>query len=138
MKRFIVLAALACGCDDSQVSDKAAEILQYGAVRASVTCATAEINGACEDASPPNVRANMQRGADGSCIVRLFATGDNGLFNIGIIGRFESAAEDCSFSHGSNTWSVANGEMLVERAGCSANVYDLDTECSGYNLEAFD
>lgn len=158
MKKFFVSAVLVItGCDDAFVAEnidvltcsllppwvadctsdevhgKALDMLQFGLVEAKVTCASVPFH-APDDCGPSETDATYvaHRLADGSAFITL----DEQTF---LLGRVEAAAGTLSVVHprqAHDTWYVSEGQLFVHKEGCADIVVDIETECTGYNLDA--
>ena len=121
-------------CASEEVHDKAISLLQFGLVEAKVTCSDVPYH-ATDDCRVSRREATYvgHRLADGSG----FVTVDQQMF---LLGSIEPAAANLSAvhpSHPDDTWYLADGELVVHKDGCTDIVVNLETECTGYNLEAF-
>lgn len=136
MRRAMLLASLAFGCDDPDVSAKALDLLAFGGMQAKVVCAGVSYPaGGMSDCDPIGDETySGHRFADGSAFVTLSGTP---VF----WGRSEPEAAEMEFVFPSLTpvtFSVAEGELTVSRASCTPVVVDISTSCTGFNLEAFE
>lgn len=130
-----VLPPWMADCASEEVHDKALSLLQFGMVEAKVTCEDVPFhsNDSCDVSSRSDATYAGHRLADGSAFVTL----DQQMF---LLGRVEADAANMSVVHPRrplDTWYVAGGELIVHKDGCDDIVVDLETECTGYNLEAF-
>lgn len=128
MKRALILAALALGCDDPAVGAKALDVLEHGVVEASVDCHF-PMPGSC------SATAEMYHAA-------LLI--DGGVFtNSRAGGRFwkRGSAEAGDFmaplSNGTPLVTVSDGLLHVFGGGCGDDDYAIETYCTGHNLAAF-
>ena len=130
-----VLPSWMADCASEEVHDKAVSLLQFGLVEAKVSCNNVPYHAAddCRVSRRNSSTYVGHRLADGAAFVTL----DQQMF---LLGRVEAAAANMSVVHPSfprDSWYVADGELIVHKDGCRDIVVDLETECTGYNLEAF-
>lgn len=134
MRKLILLSALlASGCDDPEALETASSLLQFGVVQAKIVCLDIAPMSASPSCDPQfGINLAFYRLADGGA----FVTSSDGVTDL--IGRSESNADDMATPTGSGTtFAVSGGELVASRDGCSPVPYDIETECTGYNLEAF-
>lgn len=121
---LLLIVALAFGCDDPDVSAKALDILEHGIVSARVDCSACAVsNGSTGDTIALYTAHRM---LDGSCLSR---EGDKTRF----CARDESCAADCR----SENVSVSGGQIRQDIVSGADRVADIETCCTGFNLEAF-
>jgi hypothetical protein len=129
-----VLPPWMADCASEEVHDKAVSLLQFGMVESKVTCEDVPFHASddCDVSSRSDATYVGHRLADGSAFVTL----DQQMF---LLGRVEADAANMSVVHPRrplDTWYVSGGELIVHKDGCDDIVVDLETECTGYNLEA--
>lgn len=139
MKRCILIAAalLASGCDDPEAASKAAELLEFGVIAAKAVCPIESWSG-CSAHDPLDL--HVIRLADGACIVGTANTGKS-ISSLLLWGRAEPESDTCAFPDvggGGSGLDIAGGIVSLHKIGCSDRTYDIETECAGFNLEAFD
>lgn len=136
-----IVAWLALGCDDPEIRGRVETVLDYGAVSARVECEGSF--------STPIFGGDFwysgSRLVDGSAIVSLNLGG--GTYQ-NFWGRDQSEAGDMNaivgLGSGRIVWEANGGELTITCTGCngppdtSPDVFDIETECTGFNLEAFD
>jgi hypothetical protein len=134
MKALALIGGLAlAACDDPQVAGAAADLLQFGAVQAKVTCAGVQTHLSDDCPTTGGDTYIGHRLADGSAFVSV-------SYLTFWLGRSEPEAETMAVklpAYPLDTWSVADGELRVHKDGCTDVVVDIETECTGFNLEAF-
>ena len=157
----IVATWLALGCDDPAVSSAISLILDHGVARAQATCVF--IDAATVDTSNPgnigelhDVKFDVVLMADGSASVTTIS-GDNPR-DVGshrFIPRSHANADDLRtvFDNGpcdsQIDMRVDSGDLILSLhdtvTGCPSipdpqdfASADIETECTGFNLEAFD
>lgn len=123
-------------CASEEVHDKAVSLLTFGAVEAKVTCDRVpyHTSDGCRMSWRSTATYAGHRLADGSAFVTL----EDRTF---LLGRAEAAAQTMAVvhpHHPEDTWYVSDGQLFVHKDGCRDIVIDLETQCTGYNLEAFD
>lgn len=136
MRRLAAIVALATlGCDDPAVASKALDVLEFGAVQAKITCVNlgGHVMGTPQCGAGNGRTLVWQRIADGSAFT-------NTPIGLNWFARSEPEAQTMSFYEPDyqDTWSIAGGEIVVEKDGCSDIVFDISTYCTGFNLEAFE
>lgn len=138
MKKLILLSALlASGCDDPEAASKAAELLEFGVIRAKAVCPV-ETWSFCSAGDPIDLHVLML--ADGSCMSGIGNPGGAMASTI-VWGRAETESATCDFPEvggGGGVVQIISGSVVLHKDGCSDRTHDIETECSGYNLEAFD
>lgn len=130
MRRLALIGLLALACDDPDVSDKALALLEFGVVQAKATCPGVQVhlNDDC-----PKTGGEMvvwHKLADGSSFVSW------GAFQF-LLGRSEDQ-EFLAPNYPLDTVSLAPGELTVHKDTCTDEVIDISSECTGFNLEAFE
>jgi hypothetical protein len=139
---LLALGALLCfGCDDTDVASKAADLLEHGAVEASIVCEVPRASTPltiCDEAY--DIRAKLL--VDGSSFVQC--TPNPGVAGLGDYGfsslneRGESVAAHGRGPGGHFTCSLGGGEVSFAQTGTSCSrSEDIETYCTGRNLEAF-
>lgn len=137
----VVALGLMLGCDDPDVRNKIDAILDYGAVEARVECAgsfSTPITGG-------DFWYSGSRLLDGSAIVSLNMGG--GTYQ-NFWSRDQPEAADMYAINGLGTsrmvWEAHDGDLTITCTGCngppdtSPDVFDIETQCTGFNLEAFE
>lgn len=139
MRRLALLCVLAlAACDDPQVTSAAVDLLEFGVVQAKVTCVGVMTPAGGLDDCQPLLSGSgtyvAHRLADGSGLVSVEQ-------QFRLYGRSEAEAGTLSLTYPGYTppavWFVENGEVHVHRDGCTDVIVDIETECTGFNLEAF-
>lgn len=139
------LPSVAVDCNDSDVHDRALSVLHNGFVQGRFHCPMYLRDN--------NVPTALCRAVTGSWDVTLFADGSLYAYDGGYTGpaRFVSRAETYASSPGGsadlsngfpyppaiNTWSLAAGEITYTASDCPNITTVVETECTGFNLEAF-
>lgn len=125
MKRAILIAALALGCDDESLPAKVANAQLHGIVAAQARCS-------CTMTHPDNwppllVTYAAQKLVDGSCLV----TGGN------LWERSEPQSETCDRN---NVWLEGGALHVLEQTGEGPMEWtpkNITTCCTGFGFEAF-
>lgn len=136
MKRLFILAALLAGCDDDTLPAKVANAQLHGFVEAQVfcgpTCEFVKVSNPSVTTSGMNYRAN--RLLDGSCLVT--ATTTPGLV---FLSRSDSEAETCRGEYASSWMTAEAGKIELQLGTNPVDHYqaDIETCCTGFNLESF-
>ena len=157
--RWPVVVALALGCDDPAVTGALDSVLQHGAVSAQALCEVVDAT-TVDNGNPDSVgcRINalldIQKHVDGSASVSSRLPGRD-IGTMRIIPRSHDDADDlrtvidsCS-CNSKIRMTVIDGDLVLtlsETQGSCPDVpspqtfetLDIETECTGFNLEAFD
>lgn len=122
MRRFLLIAALALGCDDPAVGAKALDVLEHGVMAAQARCQ-------CELTPGNSVFMTASKLQDGSCLA-----GDGSSLTR-FWSRLEANAETCEVFSG----HLAGGEFVYHPTGHGTDVaaFDIETCCTGFGFEAF-
>jgi hypothetical protein len=136
VRRLLALVALVTvACDDPAVGAKAADVLVHGVTEAEVACAGTFVR--TGDGTFP-FKYRLAKLVDGSAFVSLSAhTTKQSLFSSRTSVEPDFAVVADAFD--GITFAVAGGSLtLAEVSGANIDeTVDLDTECTGFNLEAF-
>lgn len=139
MRALSLLAiAAALGCDDPAVEAKISDVLEHGAVSARFECSQSVET---QFAGPLPVSVVGHRMIDGSTHVSL-ETGSWGLSKTRFCGRSEACSGDFALSAPALsfayfTTSVDDGELTIAPRNGTAVVLDIETACTGFNLDSF-
>ncbi len=134
MKRILLIAALAA-CDDPEVTDKVASVLEHGLVAAQFQCT----GSATQTVSPfDHIGISLfrvQKLIDGSCFVSNSPWGGYPY----LLARSDPGAETCRFESSPTAFAEVEGGVASFTTSTPPVIYeaDIETECTGFNLEAF-
>lgn len=135
MRWLLVLLLALFGCDDPDVSAKAAAVLEHGVVEAEVACAGSFVRSG--DGSFP-FTYRLAKLIDGSAHIstQAYLTRESVFYS-----RTALPVDFATVSGAFNgiTFTVADGSLsLDEVTGADIDeTIDLSLECTGFNLEAF-
>jgi hypothetical protein len=146
MRKAILLAALAFGCDDPEVASRAANVLEHGIVNAQITCVDVPVN---SGSWMTFYRANkLQDGSSfsrakfghGNVEVQDYCSRDQDCAPVAAVGLnsdFSTTSPGCP---GAASEAISAKDGFIEY--CLDNVgvfdsFDIETYCTGFNLEAF-
>jgi hypothetical protein len=130
MKRLLILAALLAGCDDESIPAKVAAVQLHGFVEAQIDC-----DGSLTRTTTPFNTVGFsgyraQKLIDGSC----FTGGHIGSAPV-LIARSAEGAAVCLNEQGGASIQVEDG--LIIYINGETYTGSVETECTGFNLEAF-
>jgi hypothetical protein len=137
------LLILGVGCDDPEVEEKVADVLQYGAVSAEVTCQNMMMS-LCSTTIPTNIYAH--RLLDGSTHIRVNTRGGYPSEASAFIPRNQPLYVLARDSGGNTIEYTIEGEEFTLDVACSHPTIPLTETivmnstyfpCTGRNLEAF-
>lgn len=140
VKKTVLAAALAFGCDDPEVSGKVESLLLHGAVEASIRCES-EYSYIGYGGSPIPYVYKADRFVDGSIMVQLLSANHFKFWN-----RNDAEAEDAVVTYGNGpselVFEAHDGNLTAFCPGCTsptdvADVDSIDVACTGFNLAAF-
>jgi hypothetical protein len=155
---IFVAVGLALGCDDPAVRDAIDAVLDNGVIKAQALC---DVDAATVDTGNPgnigcgvHARLDIQQHIDGSASVTV-RNGDHDVGSMRVIPRASADADDLRTVFGDCScdskisFHVDSGELvfvLSDKQGSCPDVpspqtfasLDIETECTGFNLEAFE
>lgn len=136
---IIIAVGLALGCDDPAVSAKALDVLEHGIVAAHVSCSTSFNWPGIGSGLDANV--DIKRLVDGSTLTRVQREWDPASAT-NLCERNEACAATGEIvsplgSPSLTVWAES-GEVHIEPSGQSVIDLDIDTQCTGFNLDTFD
>lgn len=135
----LAAAAIGLACDDPDVQAKAVDVLEHGVVAAHVACSTS-INWT-GIGSGLETRVDIKRLLDGASFTRTQCDWDPASAS-GMCERNEpcAATGELAAPLGNRVLTVwaDGGEVHIEPSGESVIDLDIETQCTGFNLDAFD
>jgi hypothetical protein len=147
MMRALLLAPLLliAACDDAEVAGKALDVLEHGIVEAEVRCSSSYTYSCA--GSPASYTYVAHKLIDGSSIVRAHMVEHQGVAfwarSDAESSEFLVQTGDQGYQVSATEFSIVAGELVVQGlyGGCggppSPVALDIETYCTGFNLEAF-
>lgn len=141
---LIVALELMLGCDDPVVRAAVDAALDHGAVAARIECDVTTAGGPVGGAARFVYSAHKL--VDGSAFVNVSAP-DAGFWESAFLSRDQPDTATCTLTHRFDSrtlrFSAENGNLTIHCPECAGpsdtpDVFDIETECTGFNLEAFD
>lgn len=138
-----LLISVVVGCDDPEVQDKVADVLQYGAVSAEIHCQQVRVD-LCNGAMYVNIDSHILIDGSSTMKIRTTSPGQAQGFQFNTRGQpVGMTANGTSWQSTTYQVNTSSGELTASTQ-CSSGidvdsvVVDLNNEsCTGRNLEAF-